>query len=493
MQELVFPTLSETFFLIPMTILSLFACIPISIKVLRGNKEPANALTLIIALVGILLSAAATVIVGPSLGPVYGGALTFDGMAIYADLAVLGITALTLFLSESGVNTTGASFAEHTFLILLSAVGMLTLTSSTDLIVSFVGLEIMSIALYVLIGLGHEQLYSKEASFKYFILGSFASALFLYGIALIFGATGSTTITTLGLQGLILESKNGLLLLGLIFLLVGVGFKVSLFPFHAWTPDVYQGAPTSVSGFMATGVKVVMFTLFLRLAATHLFMSNPKIISILQVIAVLTMTVGNVTAIVQENMKRMVAYSSIAHAGYIMIGIIAACTSKSPEAASATLFYIVGYSVMNLGAFAVINVFEKEERGNLSIMDYAGLGYKYPLMGIGLAVFMFSLAGIPPTVGFMGKFYIFAAAIKEGYLGLAIIGVINSLISAYYYLRVLVALYMKEPVFDVSPVAGRTSSFVVLVTLILTLIMGILSAPFYGPALKSVTQLLALQ
>jgi NADH-quinone oxidoreductase subunit N len=492
MQDFTFPTLAETFFLIPMTILSIFACIPISIKVLRNNKEPSNILTLAIALVGILLSAVALVFVGPSLGAVYGGALIFDGMATYANMAVFAITVLTLFLSESGVNTRGASFAEHTFLILLSAVGMITLTSSNDLIVSFVGLEIMSIALYVLIGLGHEQLYSKEAAFKYFILGSFASAIFLFGIALIFGATGSTTISSLGLQGMILESRNGLLILGLILLLVGIGFKVSLFPFHAWTPDVYQGAPTSVSAFMATGVKVVMFTLFLRLAMTHLFMSDPKIISILQVIAVLTMTVGNITAIVQENMKRLVAYSSIAHAGYILVGIIAAATSKTPEAASATLFYIVGYSVMNIGAFAIINVFEKEERGNLSIMDYAGLGYKYPLMGVGLAVFMFSLAGIPPTVGFMGKFYIFASAIKEGYLGLAIIGVINSLISAYYYLKVLVALYMKDPVFDVKPTAGKSSSFVVVVTLILTLAMGIFSASFYAPALKGVTQLLAL-
>jgi len=475
-----------------MTILSLFACIPISIKVLKGNKEPSNALTLTIAIVGIILSGVAAVLVGPSLGAVYGGALIFDGMASYSNLAVLGITIFSLLLSESGVNTKGTSFAEHTFLILLSAVGMLTLTSSNDLIVSFIGLEIMSIALYVLIGLGHEQLYSKEAAFKYFILGSFASAIFLFGIALIFGATGSTTISSLALQGPLLESRNILLLLGLMLLLVGIGFKVSLFPFHTWTPDVYQGAPTSVSAFMATGVKVVMFTVFLRLAMTHLFISAPKIISTLQIIAVLTMTVGNVTAIVQENIKRLLAYSSIAHAGYILVGIIAACTSKSPEAASATLFYVVGYSVMNIGAFAIVNVFEKEERGNLSIMDYCGLGYKYPLMGIGLAAFMFSLAGIPPTVGFMGKFYIFAAAIKEGYLGLAIIGVVNSLISAYYYLRILVALYMKEPVFEVTPSAGKSSSFVVAATLILTLAMGILSALFYAPALKGVTQLLAL-
>jgi NADH-quinone oxidoreductase subunit N len=278
-----------------------------------------------------------------------------------------------------------------------------------------------------------------------------------------------------------------------VLLVVGIGFKVSLFPFHAWTPDVYQGAPTSVSGFMATGVKVVMFTLFLRIAMTHVFVSTPKIISVLQVIAVLTMTVGNVTAIVQENIKRMIAYSSIAHAGYILVGIIAACTSKTPEAASAVLFYLAGYSAMNIGAFAIVNIFEKEERGNLSVMDYSGLGYKYPLLGVGLAIFMFSLAGIPPTVGFMGKFYIFASAIKEGYLGLAIMGVINSLLSAYYYLRVLVALYMADEVFSVRPSGGGSARFVVMVTILLTLLMGILSAAFYAPALSSVVSLLAKQ
>jgi NADH-quinone oxidoreductase subunit N len=413
-------------------------------------------------------------------------------MAIYSNFVVLAITALTLFLSASGVNTKGQSFAEHSFLILLSAVGMLTLTSSNDLIVSFIGLEIMSIALYVLIGLGHEQQFSKEAAFKYFILGSFASAIFLYGIALIWGATGSTMINSLGVQGMIFGSQNALFILGLVLLLVGVGFKVSLFPFHAWTPDVYQGAPTSVSAFMATGVKVVMFTLFLRIAMTHVFVSSRKVISMLQIIAVLTMTVGNITAIVQENIKRMVAYSSIAHAGYILIGVIAACTAKSPEACSATLFYLAGYSIMNIGAFAVVNVFEKAERGNLSINDYAGLGYKYPLLGVGLAIFMFSLAGIPPTVGFMGKFYIFASAIKEGYMALAIFGVVNSLISAYYYLRVLVALYMKEPTFEVKPAHGFSSRFVILAALVLTLIMGVLSTPFYNSALKSAVSLLAL-
>jgi NADH-quinone oxidoreductase subunit N len=490
MDQLLMPSLSETLFLLPMTILTIFACIPLTIKIFSKNQEPANQLTLGVSLVGILLAAAATIYQG-RIPPhtVFSGALIFDRMAVYANLGVLSITLFTLFLSVTGVNTKGSSFAEHVFLILLSAVGMLTLTSAGDLIVSFIGLEIMSIALYVLIALGHEQQFSKEAAFKYFILGSFASAIFLYGIAFIFGTTGSTLLGPLASQAVILSTTNRLFLTGLMLLIVGIGFKVSLFPFHAWTPDVYQGAPTSVSAFMATGVKLVMFTLFLRLAVLHVFEADEKLLFILAVVAVFTMTVGNITAIVQENIKRLIAYSSIAHAGYILLGIVVAAKSKSPDAGSATLFYLLTYSVMNIGAFAVVNIFEKEERGNLSVSDYAGLGFRYPLLGVALTVFMLSLAGIPPTAGFIGKFYIFAAAVKEGYIWLAVFGVINSLLSVYYYLRILVYLYMKPEVYEVRPQQAALSRFVVMATLALTLIMGIASTPFYRPAVKSVLAL----
>ena len=486
MQAIHLPSLLETLFLLPMTILFVFACIPITIKVLSKNVEPSNNLTLALALLGVVASAVMTVLQGYGAQPIFSGALTFDRLSGYSNLGVLVITAFTLLLSKSNVNTKGNSFAEHVFLVLLSAMGMLTLNSSADLIVAFVGLEIMSISLYILIGLGHEQEYSKEAAFKYFILGSFASAIFLYGIALIYGTAGSTLLSQLSVQAPLLGVSNRLFLTGLILLIVGIGFKVSLFPFHAWTPDVYQGAPTSVSAFMATGVKVVMFTLFLRLAAMHVFLGDPKIILVLQVVAVLTMTVGNITAIVQDNMKRLIAYSSIAHAGYILIGIIVAAGTNDPDAISATLFYLLTYSVMNLGAFAVVSAVEKGERGQLSIGDYAGLGFKYPLLGIGLAVFMFSLAGIPPTAGFLGKFYIFAAAVKNGYLGLAIVGVINSLLSVYYYLRVLVYMYMREEVFDVEPSRGLSGRFVIVASVILILAMGIFSSLIYLPAVSQV-------
>ncbi len=484
------PTLAESFFLLPMTILAIFSCIPITIKVMRGNYEPSNQQTLMISVFGIILSGAAVILQGQGASQtVFSGALIFDKMAIYSDIGILIISGFTLFLSYSGVNSKGESFAEHVFLILMSAVGMLTMTSAGDLIVSFVGLEIMSVALYVLIGLGHEQQLSKEAAFKYFILGSFASAIFLYGVALLFGTTGSTALSTIATQAVVLSATSRLFTLGIVLLIAGIGFKVSLFPFHAWTPDVYQGAPTSISAFMATGVKLVMFTLLLRLASLHILSGNGSLIVVLQVLAVLTMTFGNITAIMQDNIKRLLAYSSIAHAGYIMVGIIVTATTRNSDAGAATLFYLLVYSVMNIGAFAVVNVFEKAERGNLSVSDYGGLGFAYPMLGVAFSTFMLSLAGIPPTGGFIGKFYIFAAAIKDGYIALAIFGVINSLLSVYYYLRVLIYLYMKEQEYEVCPTKGFSSRFVIVATMALILIMGIASTPFYEPAMKSVMAL----
>lgn len=487
MQDLPIPTLLETLYLLPIAILTVFACIPVTVKVFTGNEEPNNKFSLGIGMVGLALAAASVVYTAAG-GKiqVFSGALVFDNLSTYANLAAILISALTLFISFDNVNTRGASFAEHVFLVLLSLGGMMVLVSANDLMVSFVGLELMSIALYILIGIGHEQVLSKEAAFKYFILGSFASAVFLYGIALAYGVTGTTNVLTVATQAQILGAQNQLFLIGLVLLLVGIAFKVSIFPFHAWTPDVYQGAPTSVSAFMATGVKLAMFTLFIRFAEMGLFSGDSRIISALQVLAVLTMTFGNVTALVQENIKRMVAYSSIAHAGYILVGVIVAMASKSPEAATATLYYLLGYSVMNIGAFAVISVFEKENRGHLTLGDYAGLGFKYPLLGLAFAVFMLSLAGIPPTVGFLGKFYLFASAVQEGFVWLAIIGVINSLLSAYYYLRVLVFLYMKEGIFDVETGAVTTTGVVVATTAVLTVGMGVFASFFYSPALKSV-------
>lgn len=484
-------SLAESLLLLPMTVVFLFACIPITLKVLNKNIEPSNTLTVVIGSLGLIASAVLTHIQGIQTGPVFFGALVFDKMSMLMNYSVLAIALFTLFLSHSNVNTKGQSLAEHTFLLLSSVTGMMTLVSAADLMIVFIGLELMSICLYILIGLGHEQKYSKEAAFKYFILGSFASAVLLYGIALAFGASGATQISVIAEKAAVLLATNKIFVIAVVMIMVGIAFKVSLFPFHTWTPDVYQGAPTSVSAFMATAVKLVMFGVFLRLAMSHFFVQSPKMTFVLEIMAVATMIAGNASAIVQENIKRIVAYSSIAHAGYMMIGVVAATNTNSPEAATATLFYLISYSVMNIGAFAIISVFEKEERGNLNVADYAGLGFKYPWLGAAMTVFMLALAGMPPTVGFIGKFYVFSAAIKEGYTWLAIFGVINSLLSAYYYLRVIVFMYMKEATHDVKANQGAFSKVVIAASVILTMVFGIVSLSIYTPALKSVVGLVA--
>ncbi|MFI5205490.1 MAG: NADH-quinone oxidoreductase subunit N, partial [Candidatus Paceibacterales bacterium] len=440
---------------------------------------------------GLLIAAALTHFMGEHQGTAFFGALVFDRMSVLLNLSILAIALLTLFLSVANVNTKGQSLAEHTFLVLSAVTGMMTLISAADLMVAFIGLELMSLALYVLIGLGHEQKFSKEAAFKYFILVFFASAFFLYVIDFFLGAAATTQIGQIAPRAAVLLVSNKIFLVGVCLLMIGVAFKVSVFPFYAWTPDVYQGAPTPVTAFMATAVKLVMFGVFLRLALAHFFSASPRLILVLQVLAILTMVAGNVSAIVQENIKRVLAYSSVAHAGYMMIGIVAATNTNSPDAATAVIFYAISYSIMNIGAFAVVSLFEKAERAHLNLTDYSGIGFKYPFLGLAMAVFMLSLAGMPPTVGFIGKFYVFSAAYKEGFVWLTIFGVINSLISAYYYLRIIVNMYMKEPTHEVTADRAGLSRVVIVVSLVLTLVFGIASLSLYGPTLKSISGLVA--
>jgi NADH-quinone oxidoreductase subunit N len=303
-------------------------------------------------------------------------------------------------------------------------------------------LELLSLPLYILAGFARPNLQSEEAAIKYFLLGAFASGFVVYGIALVFGATMTTS-----LAGIVAAAKTPsvLLLLGGGMFLVGLGFKVAAVPFHMWTPDVYQGAPSAVTAFMSVGAKAGGFAALLRVFVT----AFPELASywgpLAMWIAALTMAWGNIAAIAQSNIKRMLAYSSIANAGYILIALPAAANSAvAPEAIRAALFYLIGYAFTNLGAWAVVLTLERKEGGGLEIEDYAGLGEKQPVLALAMAVFMLSFTGIPLTVGFVGKFYIFRAAINAGLIWLALVGVITTLISAYYYLRVVVVMYMKS-------------------------------------------------
>src|SRR5882724_11815159 len=322
---------------------------------------------------------------------------------------------------------------------------MMTMAGATDLIVIFLGLEVMSIAVYVLAGVWRQEIRSNEAALKYFLLGAFATGVLLFGIALLYAVTGSTR-----LEAIADSLSNGpvpsteLLFLGIGQLLVGFGFKVAAVPFHVWTPDVYEGAPTSVTALMAVGVKAAAFAAFARVFLAAIAETSADWNQVLWWIAAATMTVGNLLAISQSNIKRMLAYSSIAHAGYLLVAMVA-----GGEAGGASLlFYLLAYAATNLGAFGVVMALARTGEPNEEIERYAGLAERRPLLALAMAVFMLSLAGVPPLVGFAGKFYVFRAVIESGYVGLAVIGVLNSVVSAYYYIWIIVMMYMREGDYD---------------------------------------------
>jgi len=367
--------------------------------------------------------------------------LAGDGFAAFFYFVIYVVGVLTLLLSESYLRSERMDHGEYYALVLLAMVGMMLMAGGTHLLVIFLGLETMSLAIYALAGYLRTER-GGEASFKYFILGGFASAFLLYGIALIYGACGTTQLHDVmrhfaEVRGL---TSSPMALIGVGLITVGFAFKVAAVPFHAWTPDVYQGAPTSVTAFMATGVKAAAFSSFLRVFVTAFPSLHGEWSGALWLLAVLTMTLGNLAAIAQTDVKRMLAYSSIAHAGYLLVGLVVG----TPEASSGVLFYLLGYAFMNVGAFACVIMVGRFGQENTELEAYAGLGFKFPLLGLAMTVFMFAMAGIPPTGGFIGKFLIFKAAVNEGYYWLTILGVLNSAMSVYYYLRVIVTMYFRE-------------------------------------------------
>jgi NADH-quinone oxidoreductase subunit N len=377
--------------------------------------------------------------------PMLGGMLIVDRFTLFFT-AIIAICALGALLISSKYNERfGFDRSEFLALLFFSSAGMFVIVSSYNLVSLFLGLELMSIPVYVMTGFRRRDLLSNEAAIKYFVLGAFSIAFFLYGVSLIYGLCGTTNYKGIIVEILAKEiSSSPALLLALALILAGFAFKVSSVPFHMWVPDVYQGAPTSVTAFMATAVKAAAFGGFLRFFYMSLMMERTHWGGIVWTLAVLTMTLGNIVALAQRNMKRMMAYSGIAHAGYILVGL-ASLSLVSVRGASSVLYYLLAYAFMNIGAFAVISVVEKREgfRG-LEIDDYRGLGLKRPFLGLVMSVFMFSLAGIPPTAGFFAKYYVFSAAVERGLIGLAVIGVLNSLVSLYYYLRVIVYMYMQK-------------------------------------------------
>lgn len=433
-----FFTTADFIGIVPETILTVTALSVLTLEMARVSRPW---IILSVAVLGLLLSAAAAFITSGNNQILFGGMLKLNQISLFFDMLYISIGLITLIFSQGYLEKRGSkSRGEYPALILFAVIGMMLMTRANDLVIVFLGLELLSISLYVLVGfLRHDNL-SNESGLKYLLLGAFATGFFLFGAAITYGATGTTNY-----DGIVLAIANDnilskiYLVLGIGLLLIGFAFKVALVPFHMWSPDVYQGAPTTVTGFLCTAPKAAGFGALLILFNNPLADIHYQWQDIFWLLAVLTMTVGNVTALVQSNVKRMLAFSSISHAGFLVMGILVLNVSSI----SAVLFYLVTYSVINLGSFAIVSAVEREENG-LKFKDYRGLGLRYPWLAAAMTIFMISLAGFPPTAGFVAKYGLFSAAIAEGYIWLVVIAVLNTLISVYYYLRLVINMYMKE-------------------------------------------------
>lgn len=383
--------------------------------------------------------------------------LYLDNFALFFSIVLIITTILVTLISMKYLSLQNTNVGEYYALLLLALSGMLIMVSSSDLIVIFLGLEVLSMSSYTLAGLKRDDQKSSEAALKYFLLGSFASAFLVYGLALLYGVSNSTSIAVIIDHFKTESSLSFMAFAGLGLVIVGFGFKIAVVPFHMWTPDVYQGAPTPITAFFSIGPKAVGFAVLVRLLYPfwHVAYDSEVIFSLLWIISALTMIIGNLIALRQTNIKRMLAYSSIAHAGYLMVAILSQDTSS-------LMFYFVVYLFMNIGAFAAVIALGKKDKEYLELDDYAGIGFKYPWIGATFAVFLFSLAGFPPTGGFLAKFYVFSAAVREGLVSLVIIGVLASLVSVYYYLRIIVYMYMREPTHEVDINLENPALFLVL-------------------------------
>ncbi len=411
-------------------------------------------------------------------GTEFSNMIQVDKYSLFFNVIFLVSTILVVLISMNYLGRQDRRQGEYYLLILLATLGMMLMASGNELIVVFLGLELMSLSLYVLAGYFRRSMASSEAGMKYLLLGAFASGFFLYGIALIYGGVGTTSIPQIA-SALTVDSKSPLLLAGMFLLIVGFGFKVALVPFHQWAPDVYEGAPTSIAAFISAGPKAAGFAAFLRIFMEALQNIQSEWIVVITILAALTMTIGNLVAIAQRNIKRMLAYSSIAHAGYVLVGLAAA----NKDGISSAMFYLFVYCIMNIGAFGAVILARTEDGESLTISDYAGLGFKKPLLALFMTVMLLSLAGFPPTAGFVGKFYIFRSAVEAGQIWLVIIGAINTAISAFYYLRVVVAMYMREPEVELDFLAYPRILIIALTLAVIGVVLiGILPSYFLDPA-----------
>ncbi len=470
-------SLSDFYYILPETVLIAGSLIVLVADVLlpRGSRAlPAVAVLALLATMASLVPFAGVRV------EVAHGLIAVDGFGLFFKAVFLGAAIMTVLMSARYLEIEGASPGEYYFLILCATLGMMIMAGGIDLITLFVGLETMAVSFYILVGFIKPSQRSNEAAVKYFLLGAFSLGVLLYGMSLMYGLSGTTNLRVMAaaFSG---QERDPRLVLAVILVVAGMGFKIAAVPFHMWAPDVYEGAPTPITAFLSVGSKAAAFAMLLRLFLEGMPSMSADWRLLFEVLAIVTMTVGNLAALTQTNLKRMLAYSSIAHAGYLLIGVVAG-TSRG---VTAMLVYLFVYSFMQLGAFAVIVVMRRTDVVGDELKDFSGLSFRHPFAAFAMLLFMLSLGGIPPTAGFMGKFWLFSAAIDSGYYWLAVIGVLNSAISLYYYLRLVVFMYLKKETSGSEPVASPALAFTLALAVVATLAFGVYPRMLFEVAERS--------
>jgi NADH-quinone oxidoreductase subunit N len=475
------PTSSEYLRVLPETILTLVGVLIMLLEaVLDDDKKGIFAP---LSIVGLGAALAASIAAFGDQGPAFQNMLLVDGFATFFRILVIGVGILAIFSSSGYLRREGSLGGEFYALILFSIVGQSIMASANELIMIFIGLEISSIASYILAGYLRDDARNNESALKYFLLGSFATAFLLYGVAWIYGSTGSTNL--MEIRRVLLTNGQPLALVSTAaaLMFVGLAFKISAVPFQSWAPDVYQGAPAPVSGFLSVGPKAAAFAILLRIFMTAFGPIASAWMPIVWAVALATMIVGNFAAILQSNVKRLLAYSSIAHAGYVLVAV----TANSGAGSAAAMFYLAAYAFTNLGAFAVVSYFSRKGEQFVKVDDFAGLAQRQPAMAAMMTIFMLSLIGVPLTGGFFGKFYIFKAALDSNLVWLTVLGLLNSAVAAYYYLRILVVMYFREPgeAAENIPPAGAALQIAVYGSAIGTVLLGIFPSTVLDFATKA--------
>jgi NADH-quinone oxidoreductase subunit N len=470
-------SLSDFYYILPELVLTAGALILLIVDVLLPRGSRALTWVTIAVLAATLLSLAPFRSVTVQ---VAGGLIAVDGFSIFFKVVFLLAAILTVLMSDRYLQVEGASPGEYYFLILCATLGMMVMAGGIDLITAFIGLETMAVSFYILAGFIKPSQRSNEAAVKYFLLGAFSLGILLYGMSLMYGLSGTTNLRQMA-SAFATQQYDPRLVLAVILVVAGMGFKIAAVPFHMWAPDVYEGAPTPVTAFLSVGSKAASFAMLLRIFVEGLAPMQGDWRLLFEALSIVTMTIGNIAALTQSNLKRMLAYSSIAHAGYLMIGIVAG----TARGISAMLIYLLIYAFMQLGAFAVIVMMRRADIVGDELKDLSGLHFRQPFAAFAMLLFMLSLGGIPPTAGFMGKFWLFGAAIESGYVWLAVIGVLNSAISLYYYIRIVVFMYLRKETTGSEPVTSPALQVTLALAVAATLILGVYPRQLFDAAQAS--------